>query len=219
MALQELSVAEQRARGARRQPREVRFVDGETEHFVVDDPRCDPVFEDAEAERRRELWEAQTGQRDRDRQADREALTLGVRLDRVLAQLAAISTAPARRIAHEPGSTADPEQVGPPKVNTPQVEPHLRVIEHKVRELERMLDHERGAFRQQYARMDGFDKDRIIWDDFQGVRSGDVARAAPYLGTSARTIERARKREAEKRGVVVRLVDGIVTGDAPHRAP
>jgi hypothetical protein len=56
------------------------------------------------------------------------------------------------------------------------------------------------------------ERDNVIWQEFKGVRAEDVANAAPYLGTSARTIMRARKREAERRKVKVNATTGIVTG-------
>jgi hypothetical protein len=212
---QELTVAEQRERShrdeRRRQPRELRFAPAGPEEYVGEDPRCDQQFENAEAERRREIWEAEAVQRDRARQAGRQHLTLGQRLDRALGALTAMSTAPARRI--ERGRGGESEHVGPPPA--PEIdglERELRVARYAIEQIEAILDSERGAHRMPAARMIGAEKDRIIWDNFQGVRSAEVARVAPYLGGSARTIERARAREAEERGLRCKLTTGEVLG-------
>jgi hypothetical protein len=61
--------------------------------------------------------------------------------------------------------------------------------------------------------MTTLERDRIVWDDFQGIAAQQVADEQPYLGTSARTIERARRDEAKRREVIVRPSDGTVVRD------
>lgn len=58
----------------------------------------------------------------------------------------------------------------------------------------------------------GQEKDRVIFDDFQGVPASQVAQEAPYLGKDARTVERARVREAAIRELRVNPATGEVLG-------
>jgi hypothetical protein len=144
-------------------------------------------------------------------------MTLGARLDHAVRQLGTISTTPARPLTREAKNSTenDESEGGPPKVATPQIQANMTIIDFHVREIERKLDEERGLTRPRGdGRLLGEEKDRMIWEEFQGVRADDVAAAAPYLGTSGRTIMRAREREAKRRKVKVRLVDGIVIGKA-----
>lgn len=55
------------------------------------------------------------------------------------------------------------------------------------------------------------ERDQLVWEQFHGVRSEVVAQQAPCLGSSARTIERARVAEAARRGVRVRPKTGELT--------
>lgn len=203
--------------------------DGELLELVVDDVRCDREFEDEETRRRREQWEAEQDARRRERQSDRSTRTLGDRLDRALFQLEVRQGTRARPIAStRGGGEGSPGGNRPSHVGGADVSHHVQLIDHHVRMIEEALDAEAGLLRREPMGdssgaaggmtngrlMTTADRDRIVWEDFHGVRAEQVAEEAPYLGTSARTIERARAAEAERRGVRVRLVDGTVLGPA-----
>jgi hypothetical protein len=219
---------EQQRRHARFTPpaEQRRGADGETYEQVVDHDRCDREFEDVEAERIRAQWEADRDERAKQRDAERRRMTLGARLDHAVFEVELGKGLRARPIKAESNS-ADKANAGPAKPAGPELTARLRLIEHHVRMIERDADAEKGHAKsepvgQQHGAVGGSDsrrffsteeRDRIVWDDFQGVRSDVVAREAPYLGTSARTIERARTDEAKRRGVRVRPVTGEVLGD------
>jgi hypothetical protein len=155
--------------------------------------------------------------REGERRRQREQLTLPQRLDRVLGALATVSTVPAGAIGR--GRGGESERVGPPAAPQPEgVERELRIVRYAVEQLEAILDAERVGTALVAARMTGDEKDRVIWENFEGVHSAEVARVAPYLGGSARTIERARSREAKKRGLVCRLTTGEITGTTLSQA-
>lgn len=131
---------------------------------------------------------------------------------------------PATRLSHTPGrrSAGDVEHPGPPRPDGREREAHerLALIWHHVRMLERIGDEEQGL---REPLSDGrllttAERDRMVWEDFAGVRAENVALEAPYLGTSARTIERARVAEARRRGVKVRPIDGVVLGEREEQA-
>jgi hypothetical protein len=86
------------------------------------------------------------------------------------------------------------------------VEQNLHIIAKHLEQIEATLDGERGLHHRAHDR----DRDTEVWEDWQGYRAEQVAEVAPWLGTSARTIERARERQAELRRVKVRLVDGVI---------
>ncbi len=177
------------------------------------DEQCDKAFEDDSAAAAWAAWEADAPRRERERRKARGQMTLGERLDAALLALESMSTVAASPLTRSSKSAEREGEPGPPKAQTPQVDANLRVIAHHVAQIEHALDAERGLVRgAAHGRLTTEEKDRIVWDDFEGVRAEDVARAAPYLGTSGRTIMRAREREAFRRKVTVRLVDGKVTG-------
>jgi hypothetical protein len=213
-------------------PKEVMTVDGKTTQLVGDVERVDREWEDEEARRRREFWIDGRGDRLKDRQAARATMSAAERLDTALQQLSLrlggmrSRSVEAMRSAGKPDSGAPPA----PTDSTRSLDHHLVLIAHHVEAIEREVDVQDGLY-QVEGSTEGFygthgnsgslddfrlrgtaERDRIVFDDFQGVRSEDVAREAPYLGSSARTIERARTQEAERRGLRVRPVDGTVLG-------
>lgn len=208
--------------------------DGTLTELVVDDARCERRFEAAEADRRREAWDDMRDVRLRDRNRDRENLTTPQRLEQALARLIVTEGGMrSRSIAAIRPSSADQEHAGPPRteLHTAEATHALRQIEHHIRELEAIIDSEDGLLR--HARegdrqgwtgglgrrmMSTEDRDRIVWDEFEGIDSAQVAATAPYLGTSARTIERARKNEAERRKLRVRPKTGEVLGPVEELA-
>jgi hypothetical protein len=93
----------------------------------------------------------------------------------------------------------------------------LRVIVAQLELIETRVDVEAGLIQPRPSRLGSTaEKDREIWDEWQGYRAAEVARFAPHLG-SARTIERARARMAVELGVKVRLVDGTVVAAVEQR--
>lgn len=229
----ELSIAEQRARSRRdeRRPklRERRYVDGEGHDLVVDDVRCDREWENANADQVREDWETQRDERRRQRQAERSRMSDGQRLDRALMELELGIGRRARRIesARSTGDDRNPGGNRPTHVEGVDIDLPLRLIRHHLATIEQALDAELGLIRvapvgshpghvggmEAGKMMTRDERDRIVWEEFAGVPAQQVADEAPYLGTSARTIERARKREAAARRVVVRPSTGDVVRD------
>lgn len=180
--------------------------------LVVDDERCDPAYEQQLADQAREQWETEHADRALQLEQERTRLTLGERLDTALRNLAALSTVAARPM--ERTSKSADHADGPPRAEAPDVSPNITVIKHHLRKIEDELDTARGLLRpRNVGLMTTQERDNVIWQEFKGVRAEDVASAAPYLGTSARTIMRARKREAERRKVKVNATTGIVTGN------
>lgn len=213
----DLSVEQQRARGRvngkGRSPNHA-YVDGVLYEVVGGDERVDRGWEDEQAEARRDEFEE--GKRDRLAQLEgaRRRRSLAERLEAAVRRVPEDGVS-ARRLQPDPRRGAgDPEQPGPPKVSGRQQEVAERValIAHHVAMLERIADEELGLVPQMAdGRMLATEqRDRIVWEQFHGVRADVVAREAPYLGKSARTIERARVAEAVRRGVRVRPIDGAI---------
>lgn len=211
----------------RHTPKERVFVAGESYTLIGDEERVDREWENDEARVRREAFEEERDSRARQRQAEREKLTLGVRLDRALFEVERHKTTRARALAPSWNTgEGSPGGMAPPQVGGAEVDRAVQLIEHHVRAIEEALDAELGLLTRPPIGdssgaaggmvagrlMSTAERNRIVWDDFQGVRAEQVAREAPYLGTSARTIERARAAEAAARGVRVRLIDGVVIG-------
>jgi hypothetical protein len=175
---------------------------------------AEPVrpFEPANSDQAREQWEAGQHGRARMRRQERAKRTLGERLDAAVLQLRAasgVSASPVGRVSKSAEREGDP---GPPRVAEPPIHANLKVIELHVAQLELLLDAERGLVKGSTpGKLTTSEKDALVWE-LVGVRAEDVAAAFPYLGTSGRAIMRAREREAIRRKVTVRLVDGVVTG-------
>jgi hypothetical protein len=211
-------------------------VGGVVYELVGEEERVDPGWEERNALEAHARWESERAARLADRQAGREQLTLGARLDRALVEIELGLGKAARAItagrSTEDGSPAgllhDVDQNGTARVDFgPDIDQPLKWIRHHVQAIEEALDAELGLLDRAPVgdrpgrtgergvsgrMMSTGDRDRVVFDDFQGVRADDVARQAPYLGSSARTIERARTAEAERRGVIVRPVDGEILG-------
>lgn len=237
--MDELSVDEQRRRARiqpgrltvvdHRDPERIR-VDGHMYELVGEDERVDRAWEHEEARRRREAWREQREQRLAELRAARAKLPLGVRLDQAIASVDPDGLPARRAQAVKRRSGSDIERIGPPLVGGHERELRecLALISHHVSMVERIGDEQRGLLTTDAIgdtpgntgglsagrMMSTKERNRIVFEDFQGVRSDVVAREAPYLGTSARTIERARASEASARGLRVRPVDGTVLGPA-----
>lgn len=208
-------------------------VDGEVYELVGDEERVDRDWENENAKSVRENWAFGRAQRHRDLEAQRRTMSPGMRLDVVIARIEPDGL-PAKRLhAVRRRAGSDHDQVGPPRPGGHEAElrERLKMIDHHVRMAERILDEQRGLLLSDGVGdspgnsggmaagrlMTTAERDRIVWDDFQGVRSEVIAQEAPYLGTSARTIERARVAEAERRGVRVKPVTGEVLGPVVER--
>jgi hypothetical protein len=182
--------------------------------IVVGDERCDLTFEQEQADRTRDAWEAGRPHRDTERERTRSRMTLGERLDAAVLAVSATSSVSARPVGHEAKTTTDDRDPGPPPAPTAEIGANLTIIQFHVREIARTLDAERGLIRPgSSGLMTGDEKDKIIWEDFKGVHCEVVARDHPWLGGSGRTIMRARQREALKRKKKVNATWGTVTGD------
>lgn len=187
---------------------------------IGDEERVDATDEQTIAEVAREHWEQHKASRDRERRRGRREMTLGQRLDLAVVALEATSGVGAssklRKYAElgtrVPRSAEVAEDAGPPPVQMPQIDASLTVIEREVERVEAALDAERGLLHGvQPGRMTTEQKDSLVWG-YMGVRAADVAAAAPYLGSTAKQIMRAREREAMRRKVKVNLTTGVVTG-------
>lgn len=218
-----------RKRLERRLPTGVARVNGVTYDLVGGEERVDRRVEDELARKARERFETERADRLAGRQGERDELTLGARLDRALIELELGKGTRARPIATARSSSGDPNPMGahPGAVFEVDVSEPLRWIRHHVEQIERALDAELGLLERapvgdrpgaagalESARMTATEfRDGYVFDQFQGERSDVVAEQAPYLG-SARTIERARLAEAERRGLKVKPVTGEITGEA-----
>jgi hypothetical protein len=229
----DLTIAEQRqrARVDERRPklRERRYVDGEGHDLVVDDVRCDRAFEDANAKKVREEWEAARDDRRRERDAERRRMTDGQRLDRALMQIELGTGRRARRIEAATATSDDRSPGGrrPTHVDGVDAELHLRVIRHHLGAIEELLEAELGLIQITpvaddkgkgkpgnvgaiaNGRVHSAERRRVIWDECEGILAQQVADEMPYLATSARTVMRYRRDEADIRKVNVRLIDGV----------
>lgn len=205
----------------------------------ADDPvtgeRVDPVWEGEEADRRREVFANGRHNRLEDRRAERDRRSYGERLDHAYRALGlGVGGMRSRPVqASRGGGQGSPEPKPADPHREAEIQGRLSLIAHHVHYLESLLDSDDGLLREEPPGAQGMyghpgqiggysstrmmttrDRDRIVWDDFQGVRSEIVAREAPYLGSSARTIERSRRSEAARRGLRCRPVDGTVLGPA-----
>jgi hypothetical protein len=219
-------------------PRERRKVRGQVSELVVDDERCDRRFEDEEAQRRRDEWLNEQADRLKARQAVRRQMTLGQRLDVALTEIERGKGTRARPIATQRSTTdGSPSSRSQPHVSGPEIDHALKLIAHHVKTIERACDAERGLLRvepvgdrpghtgvvagpdDKAGRMlTTAERDEIIWRDFQGIPAATVASEAPYLGKDARTIERARMREAAIRELRVDPMTGEVLGKVENAA-
>lgn len=180
---------------------------------IVGDERCDLTFEQAHADEAREEWEAGRVERDRVREQVRARMTWGERLDTALRELDAMSTVSARSPEHAAKTTGEDGDPGPPSIAAVDVSASTTVIGIHVRAIERVLDQERGLVRPaEGGRMTSDQKDKLIFDEYQGVRAEQVSESDRSLGRGPRAIMESRKREAEKRGLKVNLTTGVVTG-------
>lgn len=180
---------------------------------IFDAERCEASYEQAEADRIREAWDGPGAhQRAAARAMDRASMTLAQRLAATIHRLQLASGVNAGQIAREPGATdGHPSallQLKDGDDPTQLIEQELRLIESLVERAEHAVDVHLGLARPDT--LDADERDRVVWEEYQGIRSDQVAQAAPWLGASARTIERARAREAVRRRVKVRQVDGVV---------
>lgn len=215
-------------------PHERVRVDGVTYETVggdgPEDQRCDPEYEAELVERNRAKDLDRKSNQLAELRAHREHLTIGQRLDEAIRRIPPDGL-PASRPNPTPGIRgATDAQAGPPRPTgrERELEQHLTLIRHHLQAIERIGDEERGLLTvepvqdQRHGHAGGMqagrlmttrERDRIVWDEFQGIPAQQVAEEAPYLGTSARTIERARKSEANRRRVIVRQADGTVLRD------
>lgn len=181
--------------------------------------RVDPQWEQENADERSLAWHKAQHERANARKQERAVQSIGTRIDAAIHRLQAMSVVGAGRIARQSrGSDHDtlPQPVDDP---TQVIHRELEIITRQLDLIETKVDVEAGLIDPQPSRLGTTaEKDREIWDDWQGYRAVEVAHFAPHLG-SARTIERARARMAAELGVRVRLVDGtIIAADEPKAA-
>lgn len=183
--------------------------------------RVDRTWEQQNADQRREQWAEERRALTRSLRATREAQPLHQRLYAAEAHIARITTVKAQSFSPTPRAGLSDDRFGPPPADrdalgqqrADEIGRCRGLIAKHITRLEEIIDEHRGlGSARDYARMTTDEKDKLIWDEYQGIRAEQVAQEAPWLGTSARTIERARAREAERRHLRVRLVDGEVLG-------
>lgn len=210
--------------------------------------RVERDWEEREAERRWEAFVERRGDQLADRERERERLSIGQRLDFALRVLhLRAGGRPAGAIAASRGGGDDDHPSVIPRDSTgtdarmAEVEGRINLIRHHVRYIEATIDADDGLLRTEpdpegqgfYGQpgvvsaygatrmIKAADRDRLIVDEFEGVRSDVVAREEPALDLSARSVERARVREGRRRGLRIRPVDGRVVGpleDGPPRS-
>lgn len=203
-------------------------VGGVVYELVGEEERVDPGWEERNAERTKARWEDERDERLARRRADRERRSMGRRLDRAIAEIGLLEGKAARAIASSRTTgEGSPGGNAPPKVSGPDVSTPLTLIARHLRAIEDAIDAELGLLSEPaVGDRPGFtsaaeggrmlstaDRDCKVFDELQGIRSDLVARDFPHLGKTARTIERARVAEAERRGLRVRAVDGVVLGE------
>lgn len=180
--------------------------------------RVDPGWEQENADRIALAWERGEQQRANARQQERAVQSVGARLDAAVNRLQAMSTIGAGRIARQSRGCEHDTTPAPVEDPTAVIARELRVIVAQLELIETRVDVEAGLIPPRPSRLGSTaEKDREIWDEWQGYRAAEVAHFAPHLG-SARTIERARARMAAELGVKVRLVDGTIIAAAEQRA-
>lgn len=207
-------------------------VAGESYDVVGTEERVDKEWENDEADRLAQAWDLTRDDRLRDRMASRKQMTAGDRLDHAMRQiglrLGGMRSRSIEAMRGGGGGKSKSKAPTPAGDWTRDMEDHLKLIAHHVEAIERELDEQDGlrlapAEGDRPGNAGGYgasrmmttaERDRIVWEDFQGVRAEVVASEAPYLGSSARTIERARVNEAERRQLRVRQVDGVILGPA-----
>lgn len=205
-------------------------VNGVNYELVGEEERVDKRTEEDLSRRARERFDDEREERLAQRRRSRELLPLGTRFNQAMALVELLQGASARPIATARSSSGDPNPMGanPGHVSGIDVEESVAWIRRHIEQIELAIDAEQGLLERspvgdrpgaagaiESARMTKAEfRDGYVFDNFQGVRSDQVAEEAPYLGTSARTIERARLAEAERRGVKVRPVTGEITGEA-----
>lgn len=164
----------------------------------LDAEQPDPEFLKLQAEKAQERFQDARGVYERERKAERRRMSLPARLQRALDAIKRLSTVPAAQI--EAGVHGGERDFAPKPAETLDVSGHLRVIQARVEAIEEDLDVAQGLARSRdVVRMHGFEKDRIIIEECEGMRAEDVAEAYPYLG-SERTIRRIRSLNG-RRGV------------------
>ena len=164
----------------------------------LDAEQPDTDWLELEAERTREKFSEARGVYERERKAERRRLGLPARLQRALDTIKRLPTVSAAHIAA--GVHGGDRDFAPKQAETLDVSGHLRVIQARVEAIEEDLDVAQGLARSRdVVRMHGFEKDRIILEECEGMRPEDVEAAYPYLG-SARTIRRIRSLNG-RRGV------------------
>lgn len=207
-----------------------KYVGGEGFELVGDEERVDPAWEKDNAETTRGDWEASRRQRLETHRSARAGRSVGQRIDDVLRALWSSEGGMRARPIAMTRRGGDDDQVGPAPVSArgDEVEHHRTLIEHHVRALEAVVEAELGllvtdpvgdrpgaAANFGNARMmTTEERDRIVFDEFQGVHAEQVAIECPYLGTSARTIQRARTAEAKRRKLKVKPSTGAILGPA-----
>lgn len=217
-----------RRRLLRHPPANLRTVDGRTFELIDGAERVDRATEERFTREARQRWEDERERRLRERQADRERLTLGGRLDRALALIELGRSVRARRIAAQRVTSEDgPGGAEPAAAEGPEIDWPVERIRLHVEEIERALDGELGLLERdplgdrvgrpdtvEAARLSSTEhRDAMLFEGFQGVDSQLVADEAPYLAGSARIVEQARLDEATRRGLRVRARDGVVLGE------
>jgi len=215
-------------------PRERVTVMGVGYELVGEEERADAGWERETAEQKRGAWDETRGIRHREKQLQRSKLTPGERLDQALQEAAVLTGGMRSRSIAAMRGGSKPESSAPPQPgdSNEEIDAKLLLIAHHVEAIERDVDashglvlvsgEDKGFYGDEGAGHSGAygdgrmmttrERDRIVWEDFQGVHADDVAKEAPYLGTSGRTIERARKNEAERRHMRVKLSTGVVLG-------
>lgn len=172
-------------------PAERVFVGGEPIEVVGTDERVDPEWEARNAAMKREAWEREQPQRAALRNARRELMRPGDRLDLALRLIGTLQGGRVRQV--ESGSASADEPIGPPEAESLDVERHLRVIVARIRQVEAELDAYLGvAPAPLIALMRSDQKDSLICSKrFEGMSCEDLHDAMPELG-SPKMIRRIR---------------------------
>lgn len=198
---------------------ETRYTTHGTE-IIGEEEACDPIWLQGHADQRREQWADERRQLTRSLRASRDQQPLHLRLQTVEGQIARITTVKANAMSPTPRSKVS-DAHGPPAADRDALGQHRAeevgrcraLIAKHIARIEEIVDEHRGlGSARDFSRMTTDEKDKLIWEEYQGVRAQQVAEEAPWLGATAMTIRRAREREGRRRGMLVNASNGEVLG-------
>lgn len=220
-----LTIAEQRSRASRSLRASAAAQSGD---FVIDpdtgdriptvagEERCDPAWEQANADARRTAWEEERQTLTASLRKARQAQPLTERLSTALARMQRLSNLKARPISSTgKGSGEHPGGGRPPGDDDPVLEAALRRVRIAIEDLEHRLDEESGmAPATNLALQPSVVKDRELLSRHAGVPATRVALEFPQLGSKTAIYRKRRDAGFSSLGL---LPNGAIPSEADVR--